>query len=116
MDQKKNLAASVFTFLGGVSGLISIALIVWKGGAIVNTIEIHGRRLDTIEANGSIGLREHVKMDDERVSDIRQRQIDQALRMTHQEETLTRVLELFGEVKVINTKLDALKEQVKGVK
>lgn len=114
MEQKKNLAASVFNFLGGLSGLISIGLIIWKGGILVATVDNHGKRLDNIEMGGSIGLREHVKLDDERINDIKQRQVDQASRITHQEETVTRLMELYGEVKVINTKLDALKETMNG--
>ena len=110
--EPKALFASTFNFLGGISGLISIVIIIWKGGALNQKVESHETRIGNIEQTGSIGLREHVKGDDERVADMRLRETDMALRITHQEELTAKLTELFGDVKVINVKLDALKEQI----
>ena len=52
-------------------------------------------------------------MDDERVGDIKQRQNEMSLRMNHQEESLSRLMEIVGDIKAVNAKLDALKEQIK---
>lgn len=105
--------SSLFNLVGGISGLISISLIIWQGGQLYQRVEDHGKRLDRIEVAGSGGLREHVKGDDERVMDIRQRLVDQSTRLTHIEDVNTKLLELSGELKAVNAKLDALKEQIK---
>ena len=101
--EPKILFSSTFNFLGGVSGLLSLALIIWNGGTLWQMVHDHGRRIDSIEQSGSSGLREHVKEDTERVRDLQDR-------MKRQEEVSLRVVELSGDVKVISVKLDALKE------
>lgn len=115
MEQRKSAIVGLLNLLGGMGGLLSIVLIIWKGGALAQRVDDHSRRLDQIELGGSIGLREHVKMDDERVSDIKQRQVDVTQRLAHQDETLTKLTELFGDVKVINVKLDAINEKIASV-
>lgn len=103
--ERKNILVSVFNLLGGMSGLLAIGLVVWKGGALAQTVIDHGRRLDSIESSGSVGLREHVKLDDERVKEMQ-------VRISTSEAVAGKVTELVGEVRVINVKLDALKEQL----
>ena len=110
MDQK---LAPLFNFTGGLSGFLAIGLLIWKGGALVEKVDNHEARLSSIELLGSVGLREHSKMDDERVGDIKQRQNEMSLRMNHQEESLSRLMEIVGDIKAVNAKLDALKEQIK---
>jgi hypothetical protein len=96
---------AVMNMLGGMSGLLSIALIVWKGGVLYQHVDDHERRLAIMESGGSIGLREHVKQDDERVNELR-------LRVVHQEEVSASLLELKGDVKVLNVKMDSIKDQL----
>lgn len=112
MERQKTLAQSVFSFLGGVSGLISIGLIVWKGGILWSVVETHTeklatheRRFESIESSGSMGLREHVKLDDVRVAELQAEQ-------KNQREVSNKVIELVGEVKLVNFKLDELKAQI----
>lgn len=104
MEQKKTLAA-IFNFIGGVSGLISIAIILLKGGMLLQKVDGHETRLNNIEATGSIGLREHVKMDDERVTDVRNR-------TARLEDAMMKLVDLNADVKVLNAKVDSLKEQL----
>ena len=65
----------VFNLIGGVSGLLSIGLLVFKGGAITQVVTEHERRIEWVERNGSASLGEHVKYDDERVKNLNERVI-----------------------------------------
>ena len=71
--QSKFSIGQAFNAIGGVSGLLAISLVVWKGGAISQTVSDHDRRLAIVEVRGSQGLGEHVKYDDERVTNLNKR-------------------------------------------
>lgn len=95
----KAAIVSAFNFLGGVGGLLSICVVFWRGGAIERQVDIDSGRLTHLEQGGSPGLREHVKMDDERVSDL-------SRRMGLLEDSVKQGLDLKVEVRVLGTKLD----------
>lgn len=112
MDKTRGLLKDVFHFAGNAAGLLSLLIVVFKGGALVSDIqhmnqrqEITDRRIDAMEQGGSAALREHTKMDDERVSDIR-------MRTQRLEDMLIRFSEVSADVKVLNTKVDSIKEQL----
>ncbi len=108
-ENHRDIAGKVFNFLGGLSGLLSIALIIWKGGVLWQMVADHDRRITNVEQRGSIGLIEHVKLDDERVGAIKSEQAqDREIR----QRLLESVNSVVSDVKVINTKLDAIKEQI----
>lgn len=88
-----------------MSGLLSIVLIIWKGGVLWQMVQTHETKINAMENGGSIGLREHVKLDDNRVQEL---QAEQA-RLRNVGD---KVIELVGEVKLINFKLDEMKKQL----
>lgn len=105
MEKPKSVIVGAFNFLGGLGGLISICLLVWRGGALVQTVNDHGRRIDNIELGGSIGLREHVKLDDERVADIKL----QTARLTNITDKQTDAL---ADIRVIKSTMDSMQRQL----
>lgn len=50
---------------------IQLAIMLLKGGAIIQRMDDYERRLGTVEQAGSRGLQVHERVDDERVSDLR---------------------------------------------
>lgn len=111
MSLEKDFMARVFSFLGGLSGLLSIALIIWKGGVLWQMVGDHERRINVVETSGSRRLGEHEREDDQRVNDMRQR-------ITHQEDIGARVMDgladIRGDVKVIKATLDDMKAKMNG--
>lgn len=95
----KSVVSSVFNFLGGVSGLLSICVVFWRGGAIEKQVDVTAKDVTEIRQTGSAGLREHVKMDDERVMDL-------ARRMGQLEDYVKQAVDLKIEVRVLGSKLD----------
>lgn len=71
-ERKYNIIG-IFNMVGGVSGMLSIALLVWNGGKVVAMVENHEQRLEGIEVRGSSGLQRHEALDDQRVGDITSR-------------------------------------------
>lgn len=108
-EHPQHVLERAFTFFGGVGGFASIALIIWKGGILWQMVTDHDRRLVDIEHGGSIGLREHVKLDDERVREI---QVQQAIDREIRQRLLETVAVVSSDVKVLGVKMDAIKEQL----
>lgn len=99
--ERKPTIIGLFNAIGGLSGLLSISMLFWQGGKLVEKVngvaqscatlgievsahsshitrldtevEAHGQRINKVEANGSPGLQKHEALDDQRVADIRQR-------------------------------------------
>ena len=67
------MLTEIFNFVGGISGLLSIGLLVFRGGALLQTINDHDRRIVQMEIGGSSLAREHIKLDDERVATLKDR-------------------------------------------
>lgn len=106
MERTKSALERVFNYVSGLSGLLSIALLVWKGGFLWNTVfDSHERRITAIEQGGSRGLEVHVKQDDERVADLRSR-------TGRLEEAVLQFSEIKKDVAVLNVKLDSLKDKL----
>ena len=72
-SNRANMVKEIFNLIGGLSGLLSIALLVFKGGVLLQTVDDHGRRISTMENGGSSLAREHIKLDDERVTNLKER-------------------------------------------
>lgn len=105
----REFVGRMFDFIGGVSGLLSIVLIIWKGGVLWQMVSDHDRRIGDMERGGSVGLREHVKLDDERVREI---QAQQAFDREIRQRLLADMSEMRSEVRVVSAKLDSIKEQI----
>lgn len=103
-----NTVAPAFNLLGGTAGALAIGLVIWRGGAIERQVEIDTGRIQAIESSGSPGLAAHVKMDDERVSDL-------ARRLTMAEDSTRQAMDLKVEIRVLGTKLDAVVERLKSI-
>lgn len=86
-------------------GTINLATIVWKGGAMAHAVETHEERLNKIEQRGSPPISEHIKLDDERAANVRQR-------LEKLEAIFEAAMKMQGEVARISQKIDDLKEQI----
>lgn len=62
MERKRQFAA-VFNALGGVSGMISIFLIVFYGGQMKRQIDINTVAIRDLQITGSVSLQTHVAAD-----------------------------------------------------
>lgn len=99
----------VFNFIGGVSGLLSIVVLIWKGGALAQTVADHDRRISVFEVHGSVGLTEHVKYDDERVSNLKDR-------VTRVETALLNLAEMQKDIAVMAVQVGQIQKTVERVK
>jgi hypothetical protein len=71
--KRADMVKEVFNLIGGLSGLLSIALLIFKGGVLLQTVDDHDRRIVQMEQGGSSLAREHIKLDDERVQNLKER-------------------------------------------
>jgi hypothetical protein len=71
--KRADMVKEIFNLIGGLSGLLSIALLVFKGGVLLQTVDDHDRRIGVMEQGGSSMAREHIKLDDERVTSLKER-------------------------------------------
>ncbi len=95
--------------VGGAAGLISMACVVFYGGALAERVAGHERRLVLIEGLGSPTVQRHIDEDNTRVSEIRRR-------LDAQDAVLADLLKLKSEVAAINTKIDFLIERQRAAK
>lgn len=91
------------TFIGGLAGLVSIGLVVFYGGALVEKVRGLDNRLTEIEKYAAPITREHMRMDDQR---------DLALesRVTRLEEMRTAIAEIKSQLSINTLKIDDIKE------
>ena len=73
VKKRADMVKEIFNLIGGLSGLLSIALLVFKGGVLLQTVDDHDRRIGVMEQGGSSMAREHIKLDDERVQSLKDR-------------------------------------------
>jgi hypothetical protein len=120
MDQKRNRTADIIL---GLLVTISLTIASWcvrsqveQGKVLAGLQEcmsaINGR-VQELERSGSANFQRHEQKDDERVLNIRGSMTDLVQRVTRHDEAIAKVVEALGEIKVLNTKLDSLKEQIK---
>lgn len=107
MKAWKGFCAS-FNFIGGLSGLLAIGLLVWKGGELKRQVDVNTVRISNIEAGGSPGLRAHEARDSAE-------QTEQDRRIADLERAFVSVNEVRVQVGQLNVKVDALKEQAAAV-
>lgn len=88
-----------------VTGACTTATLVWKGGAMAHAVETHEERLNKIELRGSPPISEHIKLDDERAANVKQR-------LEKLEAIFEAAMKMQGEVGRISQKIDDLKEQI----
>jgi hypothetical protein len=92
----------ILSFIGGVSGFIAIATLVFYGGAMAEQVRVLNARVTTLEAMGSPPLREHVKQDSAEYQSLSER-------VTRLENIM---ITIPAELSRISTKLDLVKEKV----
>lgn len=97
--------ADILNFVGGVSGLVALATLVFMGGSIVEKIRTLDIRVTAIENAGSSTLRSHIAADEKMDESINAR-----LRML--EENILALHSIETKLESASTKLDMLKEQV----
>lgn len=97
--------ADILNFIGGVSGLIALATLVFMGGSIVEKIRTLDLRVTAIESAGSSTLRTHIAADEKMDESVNAR-----LRML--EENIVSLHRIETKLETASTKLDMLKEQL----
>lgn len=88
-----------------VCGSINLGVIIWKGGEMTHMITTHESRLAAIEARGSQAVSEHIKLDDQRESVMRER-------IAKLEEIYKVALDMRAEISRMSQKVDDLKERL----
>lgn len=107
-NEQRGLAvtvADILNFVGGVSGMIALATLVFMGGALVEKMKALDIRVTAIESAGSSTLRSHVAADEKMDESINAR-----LRML--EENILSLHRIETKLETASTKLDMLKEQM----
>jgi hypothetical protein len=101
-----NKFLSLMTGLGGVGGAIALALIIFKGGAVVKAVESLESWRHDVEIQGTQGFREHKGKDEAEVSELKRR-------MEKVEAAVMSLSEMRGDVRLANSKLDILSEELR---
>lgn len=107
-NEQRGLAvtvADILNFVGGVSGMIALATLVFMGGALVEKMKALDIRVTAIESGGSSTLKSHVAADEKMDEAINAR-----LRML--EENILSLHRIETKLETASTKLDMLKEQM----
>lgn len=94
------------TWLNTSVQLVTIGALVFWGGGLWQMVGSHETRINNLEGRGSPGLRVHEAMDDERFSALK-------ADVRAQSTIISTVGDMRGDLKVIQTKLDKLSEDLK---
>lgn len=100
-----NIKSDLHTWINTVSSAIAVLAVVFFGGSLWSTVQVHGARLDNLESKGSVTLQRHVDYDNERVDNIK-------VRVAAMESAITVIGDMKGDLKVIQSKLDKLQNQL----
>lgn len=85
--------------------LITIGALVFWGGGLWQMVSSHETRINNLESRGSPGLKVHEVMDDERFGALK-------IRVNNFENIVSVVADMRGDLRVIQTKLDKLQEDL----
>lgn len=96
------VTAIVFSVVTGAS---SLGILVWKGGEMSHMVTTHETRIVAIESKGSPTMGEHVKVDEEREKNMKDR-------MDRLEDIYKVALDMRSEMSRLTQKVDDLKEQL----
>jgi hypothetical protein len=99
-ERKNSVISKFFNTIGGVSGLLSIAVIVYSGGKLVNRLDSVEMKVALIERDGSRNASEYIAANNQWKTDTEER----IARME------TSVLTILPALPRIEAKLDSLKE------
>lgn len=110
--REKGMLMAAFNLLSNISGLLAIGLVVFNGGALVERVDNHEKRISHIEASGSPPIAEHIKLDDEREARTRADIVEIKTAAKQAASVKDEVSAVRGELAVVNVKMDALKEQL----
>lgn len=86
-----------------ITGAMSVSVIIWKGGSMAQMLTAHEVRLMKIESAGSPTLDTHIKVDDERERNLKER-------MTKLEDIFKVALDMRSEMSRLSQQLTDLKE------
>jgi hypothetical protein len=65
-NEKRSVLQQVSQGVSTLSGVCSLALVIFYGGGLVKTVEGHEVRIEHLESIGSRTVTEHIKVDDTR--------------------------------------------------
>lgn len=88
-------------FIGAITGLLALALVIFKGGMLVQTISDHDSRIKVVEQAGTLAAQMHIRVDDDRDKDMQ-------ARLSKMESIMTTIIETRADVRVMSVKLDTL--------
>lgn len=89
----------LFTASGGLSGVLAVLVVIWRGGELNHEVRVLDTRVSIIETLGSVQVQKHIAIDDARVGDARAR--------------LDKVEVAVEALPRIEVKLDLLKEELR---
>lgn len=97
--------AAIFNFIGGVTGAIALATVIFSFGTLVEQLKSVNSRVQEIERNGTPLMREHIKLDDQRAvsEEARLKMLESNNDILHRVDT---------KVESLSVKLDAIKERM----
>jgi len=109
MNEKKSGLSALFTFVGGLSGLIALGTLLVGGGKFIEKVNSLDARVSSIEKNGTTAFKAHESLDTEREisKDLRLKVLEENIAVVHRLETKFEAAT--GKLEV---KLDNLKEQL----
>lgn len=91
------------SWLSAICSILTVAFVVWRGGALANTIAEHDRRIISLENAGSSVAQKHVSADDERDKAITER-------IARLEKILEGLSDMQSDIREIKTEIKNLKK------
>lgn len=104
MNERKGTIIGLLNLCGGISGLLSIAALIFFGGGLVEKVRALEVRMTVVERDTGPVAREHIKLDELRDETTRDR-------LQSHEEAIKAFSRIEADVREISVKLDALKER-----
>ena len=72
-NRKPASLKDAMAYVGNLSGVLSLGVLIWRGGAMAQTQSDHGRRIEMIEKHAVLQINEHIALDTERVNNLKER-------------------------------------------
>lgn len=108
MEKQTNKIVALMNLVGGVSGILALATMIFYGGALVEKIRGMDVRLTAVEINGSIQLQKHIVTDD-------QRTMDELQRLKEVEEAIKRMVNMESDIREIKVEVKYLSGRGNGL-
>lgn len=98
-EQRKSVVETVAIWASVCVSLTTLGVLIWRGGAIAQTVATDSERISRIESSGSGKLQAHESMDDVRVAGLDKR-------LSNVEQSMATISAMQADIREIRTRIE----------